>query len=135
MTWTYVAGESAKDRVRLLVGDTVSTDQLISDEELAAFLPGGAMGEPSELHAAAAVCEAIASRMARNVDLSGGGSSASMSQQTTAYRQRAQALRRQAAMKVVPFAGGTSIAGRDAEDANSDRVPPAFTRGEWQVTV
>jgi hypothetical protein len=49
MTWIYDdALGTARDRVRLLVGDIDSADPLISDEAIALYLPGGSLGQASE---------------------------------------------------------------------------------------
>ena len=61
MTWTYTnnpAG-SSRDALRLAVGDTIETDQRLSDEEVAHFL--GLYPESLDL-AAAEAAEAIAAR-------------------------------------------------------------------------
>ena len=61
MTWTYTnnpAG-SSRDALRLAVGDTIETDQRLSDEEVAHFL--GLYPDSLDL-AAAKAAEAIAAR-------------------------------------------------------------------------
>lgn len=128
MTWTYTAGSTAKDRVRLLVGDTVSTDPLLQDEEIALYVPGGSLAEPTEMLAAARLAEIIAGKVARRVDMSSGSSSASLSQQVTHFRQLARDLRRQASRSAVPHVGGVGISAKDTVEADADRVAPAFSR-------
>ncbi len=57
MTFTYTAGASAKDNVRLIITDTDETYPLFTDEEIAAFL---AMAANSVLLAAAMALETMA---------------------------------------------------------------------------
>lgn len=144
MTWTYGPTFSlARDRVRLLIGDTDSSDQLVSDEEIALYVTGGQLAEVNDYLSAAAVCDAIAAKFSRRADMSAGGSSASLSQQATAYQRKARQLRRQSALGTSPFIGGISIADKDDREADSDRVAPAFSRemgdqsstDDWQVNA
>jgi len=130
MTWTYSPTSLSTDlaKVRRLVGDTDTTDQLLSDEEIAFFLD-----EQSDnlRRAAADCCDAVAANLARKVDTSNGALSISASRRAEAYRAHAVVLREQAReMSVpVPFAGGTSIAENDAQDADSDAVQPQHRVG------
>lgn len=128
MTWTYDSGATALGRVRLMVGDTVSTDQLISDEEIGLYLSGGALAQPTETLSAAKVADVLAGIFSRRVDMSSGSSSVTMSQQVEHYRRLARELRRQAATETVPYVGGVSLAAKDAIEDDADRVVPAFTR-------
>ena len=61
MTWTYTNNptESSRDALRLAVGDTIETDQRLSDEEVGHFL--GLYPDSLDL-AAAQAAEAIAAR-------------------------------------------------------------------------
>ena len=61
MTWTYTNNptESSRDALRLAVGDTIETDQRLSDEEVGHFL--GLYPDSLDL-AAAQATEAIAAR-------------------------------------------------------------------------
>ena len=143
MTWTYGPTFSlARDRIRLLIGDTDSSDQLVSDEEIAVYVTGGQLAQSSDYLSAAMVCDAIAAKMSRRADMSAGGSSVSLSQQATAYQTKARHLRRQAALSTSPFIGGQSISDKDSREEDTDRVTPAFTRemgdetaSDWQATA
>lgn len=118
MTWTYAnaALNNPRDEVRLLVGDTNSTAQLIQDEDIDYFLslyPKPA-GKPAYL-AAAAACDAIAARLARQAQRSLGALSIAAQQQYEHYVQEAERLRvaqatggrgRRSAYLAVPILGG-----------------------------
>lgn len=97
MTWTYDpanVGTDNKDQLRLLVGDTDTTDQQMQDEELtwyATMFPAQS-GKPLYL-AAAAVCDALAMKYAREMDNSVGPLSESASQQHQHYLTLGQTLR------------------------------------------
>lgn len=115
MTWTYVPDFSlAKDRVRLLIGDTDSSDPLISDEEISVHTTG-VLAPANDYLAAAAVCDAIAGKFSRRADMSTGASSVSLSQQVTQYERKARELRRRSATRTAPYVGSAT-------------TEPAFTR-------
>lgn len=128
MTWTYASDfTAAKDRVRVLIGDTDITDPLITDEEIALYTTG-LMAQANDYLAAASVCDAIAAKMSRRADMSTGGSSVSLSQQTAAYERKARELRRRSATQTSPYVGGVSISVKDSRVADADRTVAAFTR-------
>lgn len=126
MTWTYVPDFTGqRDRVRAEIGDTISTDQLLSDEEIAYF---GSV-EPDDLSAAAHACEAIAGALGRKVDMQEGKLSIKLSQRRLAYEMKARRLRARAAAGAGPYIGGESIADKENTNEDTDRVAPAFYRG------
>lgn len=128
MTWTYTdPGTSTRDAVRFLCGDTNTSDQLITDEEIA-YLVGQ---YPSAQGAAAAACRAIAVEFSRQADKQVGDLRISASQRANAYAARAVELDEavSAGNAPVPFTGGVSIADKTAVEQDTDRVPPQFTRG------
>lgn len=63
MTWTYTAGGSTRDYIRLLILDTDSTNQIFQDEELDVFL---AQNSSDARLAGAQALESLASKYARN---------------------------------------------------------------------
>lgn len=92
MTWTYdgdPAGDR-KDEVRFLVGDTTEATALAQDEEIEYLLSQHVPKEnkPAWL-AAAATCDAIAGRFARQVQQSIGSLSRSAQQMFEHYRDLA----------------------------------------------
>jgi ABC-type lipoprotein release transport system permease subunit len=128
MTWTYGGDPSAnnRDHVRFLVGDTDTTDQLVTDEEIAfAVAQAGNAG-----FAAVIVARAVAASFARKSDRSVGDLSISYSQRFTQYQELAERLEREATFKSVsPYAGGISVADKEAVANNTDRVTPAMRVG------
>ena len=100
MTWTFTNAPATNqvDEVRLLVGDTLTTSQLITDEDIAYFLivypkPILPTVRPAYL-AAAAAADSIAASFARKADRSlARGLSLQASQQYDHYVQVAAFLR------------------------------------------
>jgi len=130
-TWTYDGDPTASDTaaVRFAVGDTDTTDQLLSDEEIAYLLT-----EYGTVTAAAvSACEALAAKFARQVDRQVGNLRLSSSQRAAQFRELAATLRRRAALTATPYAGGLTYTDKDARAADTDRVKPAFTKGTGNV--
>lgn len=130
MTWTYTGDPSASSTalVHFLVGDTDTTDQLITDEEIAYLLT--AWGNPYK--AAAAAARQLSARFAREVDRTVGALSIAASRRSQAFRELAAELDAQAATApgatVGIFAGGISRADKETRRTSSDRVEPFFSR-------
>jgi len=126
LTWTYDGDPSANDRdaVRFLSGDTDTTDQLVTDEEIAWLLTEN----PNVYSAAAEACRAIASAFARFSDKSVGDISESASQKAEAYTKRADDL--EAGIMVIPSFGGLSISEKETLDQDTDAVQPSFRIGQ-----
>ncbi len=118
---------SALDEVRLLIGDTVCTKALLLDSEIQFFLTE----EGSAPFAAPLAAEAIAAKLCRDVDVSTGSVSKSLSQAAEAYRQLAKTLRARAEEQ-----GGAPIftALRKSDKLNdrldADLVQPQFRIGQ-----
>lgn len=133
MVWSYDPGALASsplNQVRLLLGDTQLTAPLLQDEEISQYL--GAYGNP--YYAAAYAAEAVAGVFSRQVDRSLGGMSLSNSQKATQYLALAQSLRRQGALQAgKPYAGGISVTDKQAQERNTDRVRPEFTKTLFDV--
>jgi Rod binding domain-containing protein len=126
MAWTYDAALATdKDRVRFLCGDTDGADPQAHDEEIAFALSseGGLYG------AAAAVCEHLAARYARQAAKSAGEFQIALNQKHQQFLSTARQLRSRAASHAVPTAGGLSVSAKQALDANPDRTAPSFWRG------
>lgn len=128
MTWSYnTALTASKDQVRLLIGDTDTTDQQLQDEEIAYLLTQS----PNVYRCAAQACDTLAAKYARQINVALGGpiqsaraDAAERSQHytTLAASLRAQATRRSAG----PYAGGISQADKETRESDTDRVGPAF---------
>lgn len=129
MTWTYTLDplNVPRDAVRLFVGDTDSTKQLLQDEEIAWFLNQRG-GRP--IQAAILACEALATKYAGQVDVTLGKMSLSNSQRSAAYKGRAEELRtRLGGSAVRMLVGGTSYMQRCVARSNRDTIQPVTEVG------
>ena len=128
MAFTYTSDpeNSKRDAVRLLTGDTDSTDPLLQDSEVDYFL---SLYGDAVYPAAAAACDAIASKYARQADTTNGRLSVKASQRSEAYAKKAKELRRDTLLGAEVFAGGLTISGKNALDDDTDAVQPAFSVG------
>jgi hypothetical protein len=77
------------DKLRLEIGDLASADQLYTDDQLTYFLDSYG----SVLGAAAAACDALAARFARDFDFQWKDQKFSRSQMSRAFAQQAAAIR------------------------------------------
>ena len=128
MAFTYTSDpeNSKRDAVRLLTGDTISTDALLQDSEVEYFL---SLYNDAVYPAAAAACDAISSKYARQADTTNGRLSVKASQRSEAYAKKAKDLRRDTLLGAEVFAGGLTISGKDDLNADTDAVQPAFSVG------
>lgn len=128
MTWTYGGDPSANDRdeVRFLVGDTDTTDQLVTDEEIAYSVSD----EATNYNAAAKIARAIAAKFSRKVDKSVGDLKQAYSQRVKQYLELAERLEGEAVGRTAKaYAGGISKSDKETVEEDSDRVEPAFEIG------
>lgn len=128
MTWTYNVYDiatSPKDQVRLLIGDTVDCDPQLQDEEIVFLISS----RTTVYGAAAECCRSLASKYARSVDSAAGTQKATLSQLSKQYTSKAIQFEQKASASgaAMPYSGGISIADKQRQDANTDRVPPQFT--------
>jgi hypothetical protein len=130
VTWSYNIEDlatSTKDQVRLLIGDTLTTDQQLQDEEI-----NFAVSQRSSVWGAAAeCCRSLAAKFGRSVDVTAGSSKTSFSQVAKAYTAKALDFEAKAAMggAGLPYAGGISISDKLRQEQNEDRVSPQFQIG------
>jgi hypothetical protein len=120
------------DRVRLLVGDQDTTDQLLSDDEYVFALSEAG---DNKYRAASILCHALAGKFARRVDTSFEGVSADYSQRQEHYTKLAIRYERQANRiggLGSPKAGGVSIDAMDSAEDDSDRPDPSFKRNQFK---
>lgn len=121
MTWTYSGdpSDSDKDAVRFTVGDTDTTDQLVTDEEIAYLLVvHGAVGMAS-----VGAARAIAAKYSRKADQSRSVGDLSLSQQ---YSQQATSYHH-LADHLLAIASG--IDAPPLPKANADALGAEFTIG------
>lgn len=101
MTWTYTGDPSVsnRDKVRFLIGDTDTNDQLVNDEEIAWALSEGG----SIYQAAHDLCTVIASKFARlATSKSVGDLSLSYSDRAETYHRLAERMLHLADRRDVP---------------------------------
>ena len=127
MTWTYSGDPSAnsKDLVRFLIHDTDTTAQLLTDEEINGLLTieGSARG------AAILAAGSLSARFGRKASMSVGDLSINYGSIASFYHGLMLSLRRElACSSASPYAGGQSIADKDAKEEDDDRVKPSFRR-------
>lgn len=133
MTFTVVNDLSTDlDKVRFLIGDTDSADQLLQDETI-----NGVLAIQAQVGYAAAVCaDMIAAKYARQVNTSNSRLSVSAAERYQHFKDLAKDLRKRAAN---PFSGSkslptnTKVGGRLKSERNSmddatDTIQPTFKR-------
>lgn len=117
------------DKVRVLCGDPVGDTQVLDDSIISFFIEEH---NGNYYRAAADAAAAIAAYYAGQVDVRVGILSSSNSQKTQQFAELSTALRRRAEERALaaatPFAGGISVAGKEATEEDADRVTPSFTR-------
>ena len=124
MTWGYASPLSGdRDKIRTYIGDTDTTEQLLSDEQIAFALEE----EGTVRSASALAAEWISALFARKADKSVGDLSISYSQRAAQYAALAVRLRGRSSRLVLPYFGGISETTKDTREDDTDRVKPAFT--------
>jgi len=135
MAWTYTNDPAnvPRDAVRLLVGDTDTTDQKITDEAIAFFL---AQAGDDTYGAAALSARSIAAKFAVEVDTKFETVSSNSSQLSENYYALAKRLEQQSkkfgsAGLGIPLAGGISNSDMQSVNQDTDRVMPKFNRDQF----
>jgi hypothetical protein len=114
-------------QTRLELGDTDSSDPLITDEELDYLLTSE--GDP--LHAALMAAQSLAAKYGRQVDYQQPNDiSESQSQRSEAFAAIADRLERRISRNASPYAGGVTIADVEAHRTDTGIVQPYFESGE-----
>lgn len=131
MAWTYDVTKLTDPtlgplmRVRLLIGDTDTTDQQLQDEEIAYFLSTEANGTM----AASKAARSIGSKLARQADKQVGDLKISMSAISQKYVALADELRGRGMTYQIPSAGGIFVAETEANESNGSLRHNAIRRG------
>lgn len=130
MTWSYnpsLLATNSKDAVRLLIGDVLTTDPQMQDEEINYLI--SARG--TLYGAAAECCRALAAKFSRSVDQQAGTSKLMWSHLAKAYTLKANEFETKSILigAAMPYAGGISLSDKQMQDLNTDRVQPIFTIG------
>lgn len=125
MSWSYSGNPAAssRDAVRFAIGDTLTSDQQITDEEIDFVLST----QPSITLAAIECCDHLIGLYARLVSQSVGSISVSYAERQKNY----VGLRRRLAHRLapVPYAGGISIADKTSNEEDTDWDYPSIYRG------
>ena len=127
MVWTYTGdpSDSDKDALRFHLGDTDSSDQQLSDQEINYLL---------QLHggnvylATADAARSLAGQFSRQSDKQVGDLRLSLGQKAEHYWQLAKRMELQGQKRVTPYAGGISRADKKNNRDREDRVKPDFKR-------
>jgi hypothetical protein len=131
MAWTYNVAQLASSilfQIRYLIGDTISTDPQLQDEEIQFAYTL----EASNIWSAAAnCCRALASRLSRQADTMVGEQRVMYSSRASAYTRKAYEYDTKATLmgSGIAFAGGMTFSQKDQQQQNPDRVPPNFQIG------
>lgn len=136
MVLNYTPGRSARDRVRLLIGDTDPNAMLelrLEDDDiddLLAFMTGSASPSMSGVYRVASrAAYVLAAKFARKAEGSTGPQSIRPSNRAQELRATARDLQQQASTMAVPYAGGISVSDKAAMAADTDRVRATFAVG------
>lgn len=114
------------EKIRLMIGDTDSSDYLIDDDELDYITSV----ESNVVHAAIDCCRIIIAKMARYVDSKRGRTWERASQITEHYKGIMVTLTQRATVSTNSlYAGGIRISDKDGYEADTDRVKPSFKKG------
>ena len=127
MAWTYSGDPSSsdRDRVRFLIGDTDSGEQLLADAEIDYLLTE----EPAPRLAAARACDSIVAKWSRQVDTGMLSLNVSASQRIDNYRKLAAKLRAEHYRGIKPRFLGQSIGTKESLASDTDVPQPDFTIG------
>ena len=132
ISWSYSGnpGASDLDEVRFRAQLTDSSDERISDEEIAFILTK----ESTNIGAAAFCCELLSVKYASEADVTIGADGEfkiKASQLSAQFAARASALRKEAAKYASPWAASISVSEKTEQEERTDRVEPAFTRDQF----
>lgn len=128
MAWSYGGDplNSPRDAVRLLIGDTDSSDKLLLDGEIDYFL---AKYNNAPLNSAIRCIEAVIAKFSRLANEKVGQVSIDFSQKAKGYAAMLVQLRQRLAIEGgFPYAGGISRLDKAINVADADRVKPDFTK-------
>lgn len=128
MTWTYGNAPSSSDRdaVRFLCTDNDTTDQLLTDEEIAWLL--ATYGTVNQ--AAVSACRQISRQFARMATSKQVGDlQIDWLKRSSEFAARADELESDIASSSRPYAGGIYTADRDDMAGDATLIQPFFRRG------
>lgn len=118
-------------QVRLLIGDTDSSDPQLQDAEIQYYLAS----EANTLMAASRSARAIAGRYSRKVDKAVGDLKITASQRYKQYDSLATELQNRGRLTQIPTAGGVLISDRDSNQADTSVEHTFIRRGMHDFTA
>ena len=126
MTWTYSSTDISTNlaKVRLLIGDTATADQQMTDEEINFFIDN----EQTIYMAAYRCALALVAHYARRVDKEMGDLKLLAAQRHRHYMRLAEQLLKKN-VPGIPSAGGVWQTEKDNLEDNTDWVKPSFKLG------
>ena len=143
MSWSYdvsdlntTTSSGRINTVRLLVGDTDTSDQLVQNEEITFAL---AQVGDNVYYAGSWVCKVIAAKFSRMVTTTlDGALSANYSDRAKQYQQLSSQIEAQgkktSGKSLGVSAGGISISAMGVANSDPDRVKPAFGINQFDNT-
>jgi hypothetical protein len=129
MTWTLdetVLSTSALQQVRATIGDTNSTDPLLTDEHIEWRLDEYSN---NVVRASVRCVQDIIAKLGRDIDRSNVGMSASRSQKIQHYQDILKELKSQQSLLGGVFYGGTSTSAATTINSSTDYRQGLFKRG------
>lgn len=134
MAWTY-SGDPSEDSlsaIRFLIGDTVSTEPLVSDEEIEWAL---SQKENNVYSATALVARALAARFATLADEEIGPLKFKYVERAKNYGKIAAGFEQREGkyQSLNVFGGGIFVSDRDSNAANTSIVQPSLYKGQFDV--
>ena len=125
MSYSGNPSASDLDYVRFLIGDTDTTSEQLSDDEINALVTMYG----SAINAASYAADSLYAKYARKVNKKIGDLSIDYSDLAKHYKDLATTLRRQASIRLAaPYAGGISKTTKEANEVDTDLVKPSFTK-------
>lgn len=129
MTWGYDASLIATSplmQVRRLLGDTLSSDQQVQDEEIT-----WSLSRWNIYGATAEMALALSFQLARQVDVVQGELKTNFSNRSKQYAALARQMKLLSNTSAMPYSGAVSIADKINVQSDTDRPPPDFQRGQF----
>lgn len=132
MSWTWsgtpgtATAAERRDKVRELIGDTDTTDQQVTDEQIAAWL---ASYSDDTIRAALYGCQVLVAKYSRQADKTMGKTKIAASQRAQAYRELAKSIKANLGGGTQMIVGGISVSGKEDLTTDEDAVQPTFSIG------
>ncbi len=115
-----------RDAVRLMIGDTDTTNEQLTDTVLDWYLD---LADDNLTGAAIRACRDLMAKYAAQVDTTNGALSVGASARFDHYKALLANIEAGAAVYAEPFAGGISISGKRDLETDTDAVQPAISIG------